>query len=36
MGLTATPGGEVFVTPALALIDAALVFAVFKDDVRVG
>jgi hypothetical protein len=35
-GLPMLSGGGHFVTPALAVIDIALVFAVFKRDVRIG
>jgi hypothetical protein len=28
--------GDLFVTPALAVVDIALVFAIFKGDVRIG
>ena len=32
----AVPNGELYVTSAVALLDIALVFAVFKADVRIG
>jgi hypothetical protein len=34
-GLPLVPGGALFVLPALAIVDIALVLAVFKGDVRV-
>jgi hypothetical protein len=34
-GLPFLPGGGLFVTPVLAVIDIALVLAVFKGDVRI-
>ena len=36
LGLPRISNGENFVTPALALIDIALVFAIFKGDLRIG
>jgi hypothetical protein len=36
IGLPNIPGAEQFVTSALAVVDIALVFAVFKGDVRLG
>ena len=36
IGLPRLPNGANFVTSALAIIDIALVFAVFKGDVRIG
>jgi hypothetical protein len=36
IGLPYIPNGDNFVTPVLAIIDIALVFAVFKKDVRIG
>ena len=36
VGLPRLPYGEALVTSALAVIDIALVFAVFKGDVRIG
>ena len=35
-GLPTVAGGERLVTPTLAIVDIALVFAVFKRDVRLG
>ncbi|HLG58119.1 MAG TPA: hypothetical protein VI485_22420 [Vicinamibacterales bacterium] len=35
-GLPRVSGGESFVTSALALIDVALVLAVFKREIRIG
>jgi hypothetical protein len=35
-GLPQLPGGENFVTSALAVIDIVLVLAVFRGDVRIG
>ena len=35
VGMPFLPGGGALVTPALAIIDIALVFAVFKGDVRI-
>jgi hypothetical protein len=36
LGLPYFQNGDNFVTPALAILDIALVFAVFKGDVRIG
>ena len=36
LGLPRLPNGGNFVTSALALVDVALVFAVFKRDIRIG
>jgi len=36
VGLPRVPNGANFVTVALALIDIALAFAIFKGDVRIG
>jgi hypothetical protein len=36
IGLPHLGGGENYVTTALAAVDIALVFAVFKGDVRIG
>lgn len=35
-GLPRLPSGAYLVTPALAILDIALVFAIFKGDVRIG
>ena len=35
-GLPLVRGGELFVTSGLAIVDVALVFAIFKGDVRIG